>query len=391
MDVLESECRFAALCQEGFNAQAPELPKLIQNEAQPQARAKLCSLRLTLSLATANVQSLQRHGAAQHGHPGKIQYLREQFKAHGLQVLGIQEARAPQMCGMSDNVLRISSGHQKGMYGTELWFDLDRPYGYVGRQALRFARHQFAVLFADPRILIVRAQAELFHAIFVAAHAPHSGYSRQDREQWWQHLSIQISESDVREGENLYVMIDANASSGPCDNQHVGPRDDQVTANTGLFVNSWKSMPYVYQEPFQYMRALGKRGPHLMEATVPELTTLLFLLHREIDVCTLQCLTPWTWARSLMIMLRLVCNWTGHVRLQCHSQDLDMDFALSVIAFKEAALQPALRAMLSLTGPVTLKRMSSTTTRRCCTILLSDALERNRVPRSHISLRRFGL
>ena len=222
------------LCQEGFNAQAPELPKLTQDEAQPQARAKLRSIRLTLSLATANVQSLQRQGADKRGHPGKIQYLREQFKAHGLQVLGIQEARTPQMCGMSDNVLRISSGHQKGMYGIELWFDLDRPYGYAGRQAFRFARHHFVVLFADPRILIVRAQAEHFPAIFVAAHAPHSGYSRHDREQWWQHLSAQISESDVREEENLYVMIDANASSGPCDNQHVGPRDDQVTANTGL-------------------------------------------------------------------------------------------------------------------------------------------------------------
>ena len=229
---LSHDAGLPPLCQEGFTAAAPELPKPFQADDPPPRRDRQRNIRLTLSLATANVQSLQRQGEDKCGYPGKIQYLREQFKAHGLQVLGIQEARTIQMCGMSDNVLRISSGHYKGLYGTELWFDLDRPYGYEGRKALRFAKHHFVVLHADPKILIVRAQADYFCAIFVAAHAPHSGYSRQDREQWWQQLSTRISECDMRVDEKLYVMIDANASSGPCDNQHVGPRDDKVTSST---------------------------------------------------------------------------------------------------------------------------------------------------------------
>ena len=198
------------LCQEGFNAEAPALPEPGHSEEQSPAKTQFQSVRITLSLATANVQSLQRQGSDQGGHPGKIQYLREQFKAHGLQVLGIQESRTPQMCGLSDNVLRISSGCHKGMYGTELWFNLDRPYGYVGRKALHFAKHHFVVLHADPKLLIVRAHAEFFQATFVAAHAPHSGYGRRDREQWWQQLSEQLSQCRLGQEEKLYVMIDAN-------------------------------------------------------------------------------------------------------------------------------------------------------------------------------------
>lgn len=231
---LSSDSGLPPLCQEGFNAIAPDLPSLALPAESPSGEGKQRQLRMTLSMATANVQSLQRQGPDQCGHTGKIQYLREQFKAHGLQVLGIQEARTTQMCGMSDNVLRISSGHCKGLYGTELWFNMDRPYGYDGHRALCFAKHHFVVLHAGPKILIVRAQADYLCAVFVTAHAPHSGHSRQDREQWWQQLSKCITECGLRPEEKLYVMMDANATSGVCDNQHVGPHDDHVTASTGF-------------------------------------------------------------------------------------------------------------------------------------------------------------
>ena len=178
------------LTAKGFDVTAPALPSEQPDLDEEPLPLKQSTIKFTLSLASANVQSLLSKTDHGMGHAGKIQYAREQFKAHGLQILGIQEARTPQLCGTQDEVLRISSGHQKGHYGVELWIDLDRPYAYVDGRSVHFAKHHFTVLHAEPRLLIVRAHADYLHAVFVVAHAPHSGYTRADREAWWRLYSL---------------------------------------------------------------------------------------------------------------------------------------------------------------------------------------------------------
>ena len=98
-----------------------------------------------------------------------------------------------------------------------------------------FAKHHFVVLHAEPRLLIVRAQAEHLAATFVVAHAPHSGYTRADREAWWQTLSEQLTNCNTAVEENLYVLIDANATAGSSDFCHVGPREDVPSSSTQYF------------------------------------------------------------------------------------------------------------------------------------------------------------
>lgn len=220
---------------QGFDATAPALPPELPVEVDECKPPKQRTIKYTLSLATANVQSLLSRAEHGSGYAGKTQYLREQFKAHGLQVLGIQEARTPQLCGTQDQVLRIISGHQKGQYGVELWIDLERPYAYVDGRPTFFAKHHFVVLHAEPRLLIVRAQAEHLAATFVVAHAPHSGYTRADREAWWQTLSEQLTNCNTAVEENLYVLIDANATAGSSDFCHVGPREDVPSSSTQYF------------------------------------------------------------------------------------------------------------------------------------------------------------
>ena len=231
---LNDQAGLPPLRQQGFEAVAPDLPSDSYECETPSQPCSGRSISFMLSLATANVQSLQRSGRDGPGNNGKVQFLREQFKAHGLQVLGIQEARTPQMCGMQDNVLRISSGHCKNQYGVELWIDLDRPYACIGRRSFYFSKHHFVVLFSDPRVLIVRVQADYFEAIFVVAHAPHSGYQRQERELWWQMLSDQVASCKWGTAEKLYVLLDANATAGEGDGTCVGPKDDQATCSTNF-------------------------------------------------------------------------------------------------------------------------------------------------------------
>lgn len=220
---------------QGFDVTAPALPQIAEVSTETVQSFKFCTIDFTLSLATANVQSLLSTAAHGAGHAGKVQYLREQFKAHGLQILGIQEARTPQSCGTQDQVLRISSGHHRGQYGVELWVDLERPYAHVDGRPVYFDKQHFVVLHAEPQILIVRAHTKYFEAGFVVAHAPHSGHARADREAWWQHISDRLASCNIATKEHLYVLIDANATAGSSDSCHVGPRGDEPSSSTQYF------------------------------------------------------------------------------------------------------------------------------------------------------------
>ena len=56
-----------------------------------------------------------------HGHGGKLHFLYEQVKSHGLNVVGIQEGRHPDGVSMSHHIYRTCSGACNGQYGVEMW------------------------------------------------------------------------------------------------------------------------------------------------------------------------------------------------------------------------------------------------------------------------------
>ena len=58
------------------------------------------------------------------GFPGKLAYVREQFAAHRLNFLGLQETRMPMGSSLQHDILRLSSGGDRGQLGTELWINL---------------------------------------------------------------------------------------------------------------------------------------------------------------------------------------------------------------------------------------------------------------------------
>jgi len=49
-----------------------------------------------------------------------------------LNFLAVQEARSERAMTSNDKILRISTGHQNGQYGIELWVDLLRPFCHHG-------------------------------------------------------------------------------------------------------------------------------------------------------------------------------------------------------------------------------------------------------------------
>ena len=187
-------------------------------------------MTFNISLGTANVRTFYR---GDEGYPGKLQYVREQFQAHGLHFLGLQESRCDQGTSFQNHIYRIASGHHGGHLGVELWVNLDQPYAQRGISSRFFKRSDFVVVSQSPRHLLVHAQNEDLDFWLLSAHAPHGGTAQDGREFWWNQMS-QLIHEHVRHGD-LLTMIDANARSGRTDEIHVFENDDTANTNTGLF------------------------------------------------------------------------------------------------------------------------------------------------------------
>ena len=219
---------------QGFDAPAPCLPetKSLRAEHLEDHEPLFTKISIDLSLSTVNVLSLSR---GPQGHGGRVDYIRSQFRSLCLNILGLQETRSSQGVSCADDVLRISSGALKGHFGVELWVNLKQPYGYADHKRLLFHRRHFAVRHADPRLLLVHVDAPKLDCLVLVAHAPHSGQRLQERLQWWDQCRELCTHHRASHDQPLFVLIDANAASGPRDDVIVGPLDDSARGNTAPF------------------------------------------------------------------------------------------------------------------------------------------------------------
>ena len=103
-------------------------------------------------MVTANVQTL---GKGPQGYQGKLHFLQQQFAEYAIHAIGIQEARTDEIfCGRQSDYLRLSTGHDRGHHGVELW-------------PCYFAAHHLVVLHKDPRRLLVRVTTPHLDCIFL--------------------------------------------------------------------------------------------------------------------------------------------------------------------------------------------------------------------------------
>eukprot|EP00435_Cladocopium_sp_Y103_P023500 s582_g5.t1 len=217
------------LTQNGLDLRHPDLPPA-DSAPSPVLRTKESKpTSFALSFATANVRTFYR---GDQGFAGKLAYVREQFAAHHLSFIGIQEARTEAGSSFQNQILRFSSGAAKGQLGVELWANLAQPFAWHGRRPCYFKRSDFVVVSAHPRHLLVHVQNDLIELWLLTAHAPHSGHDVDDRSAWWNDLMTQVLPSV--DPSKLVVMIDANALTGPSDGHHIFNFDDRSSPNTEL-------------------------------------------------------------------------------------------------------------------------------------------------------------
>ena len=197
-----------------FCVEPPCLPAQRAEEPPPEPAVQREAFT-TLSMVTANVQTL---GKGPQGYQGKLHFLQQQFAEYAIHAIGIQEARTDEIfCGRQSDYLRLSTGHDRGHHGVELW-------------PCYFAAHHLVVLHKDPRRLLVRVTTPHLDCIFCVLHGPQSGRPAEERELWWtKTVDLLTPYKDIAP---LYVLGDLNATTGPTDEYHVHHFDDIVTANT---------------------------------------------------------------------------------------------------------------------------------------------------------------
>ena len=212
----------------GFDVHPPNIPDVQSSlPSQTEQAATLQEVQFHLSLATLNVGSLF---VGPDGFGGKLSFLRGQVQSHALNIVGIQEARSPAGMSIAEDVLRLASGADKGKFGVELWVSLVQPYGYLGTVPLHFKKSHFQVVHNDPRRLFVRLLNPHFDCLLIVLHAPQSGQPLPVRRQWWQE-TITLHDA-ICPNIQSYVMIDANAKTGPTSEPIVFQHDDSASGNT---------------------------------------------------------------------------------------------------------------------------------------------------------------
>ena len=223
------------LREDGFDVSPPDLPPVVRPTTQCFPTTQACTPgkagEVYASFATAHVRTL---GKGPDSYRGKVDYLQQQFAAHGLVIIGLQETRTEEglIRGKRQPFLRYCSGHERGHHGVELWLSTVQPFGYQGKTPIFLSARNVIVPHKDPRRLLARIETT-FGTIYVAVlHGPQSGIEDSQREQWWNETTRLCQDCDP---ERLFLLCDANAASGPKDGTAVFDNDDDTTPNTPYF------------------------------------------------------------------------------------------------------------------------------------------------------------
>lgn len=226
--ILAQDRDLPGLCAGGLAIDPPSLPDdaAVAIPAVPQTN-KTTRIDLALSMATANVRTFYK---GTEGTPGKLHYVREQFKHLHLHFLGLQETRTAACSSTVDSVLRLASGDHQGHQGVELWVNLQQPYGWQNGRPLHFVKKDIVVICATPRYMVARVCNKHMNFMIAVIYAPQSGIAQSERAEWWHHTMLHIQE--LIQDKDLVLLIDANAASGVRDDQHVFQYDDKDTSGT---------------------------------------------------------------------------------------------------------------------------------------------------------------
>ena len=160
-----------------------------------------------------------------------------QFHQGKVAMIGIQEARTPEGCRVSENYRIFSSGFQQcgksKHFGCELWIHKTMPFCTLpdGRK-VGLKDCKVTVNANEARILVATIEGPVDFMVAVA-HAPCVSAERsiQNVTEWWDDFSATLRKVH---SENLIVLIDANAPLADQETQYFGMHQSEPINPQGL-------------------------------------------------------------------------------------------------------------------------------------------------------------
>eukprot|EP00435_Cladocopium_sp_Y103_P042722 s918_g11.t2 len=176
---------------------------------------------ILMKLASGNVLTLKGEG------PSRQANIFRQFAEAGAHMFALQETRLKRLptSQNADYLLFSSSATENGHFGILLGFNHRLPHGYLvkpdgTRNEVTFKAEHFAIIERDPRVLVIRVRTPVLRGIVVAAHAPHTGATDLEIEQWWRDLCRRVPPK-YADWERI-LLVDANARVGSIPSDSVG-------------------------------------------------------------------------------------------------------------------------------------------------------------------------
>ena len=154
-----------------------------------------------IKIATYNANTLK--------HIGAIALLRQQCRAEGLHVVGIQETRTTDTTTYDTDYIRYVGVAEQGHGGVELWITSTAPITTHDGENNLFRRTDATVLHSEPELLLVAANLGGVRTLCVVGHAPHRGHDKETITTWWRTLKTHLQRH--RQQRRIILLLDANA------------------------------------------------------------------------------------------------------------------------------------------------------------------------------------
>eukprot|EP00435_Cladocopium_sp_Y103_P062615 s141_g24.t1 len=193
-------------------------------------------VQLCITIATANVLTLQQSLPSGQPTITRQAILMRQFHERQCIIVGLQETRHKHLVGLNNSYYHIF-GHAatpQGTDGTQLWVSNSLP---IGPEGMCIRKDHLRLVAAHPDYVIVKISMPLWRCVVITGRAPHSGRPYSEAKHFW----TTISEVLQRKAAGWPVIFcgDANAHVGASNTIAIGPLAPQQENQAGQLFHEW--------------------------------------------------------------------------------------------------------------------------------------------------------
>ena len=158
------------------------------------------NVQVCLQVATCNVLTLQSGARSEEMRqagvtgPARQDWILDTLDEYAISVFALQETRTRTVRRHSDHRYHLirSAATPQGHFGMMIGLSKTKPHGWLKGTPIMFADNDYRIITAQPRLLIVQIRYQALKCVIIAAHAPHTGATLDEIEEFWQDAAAQI-------------------------------------------------------------------------------------------------------------------------------------------------------------------------------------------------------